>query len=260
MNLTESNYYSTAANQAYLSASFIKTVEECPARAIAEMNGTYERKSNSALSIGSYVDAHFEGTLDRFLAEHPEMFKRDGTLKADGVKAEALIARAEADPYFMSFMEGQKQVIMTGTIGDLPFKAKFDVYQPGKRIVDLKTVKDFEPVYKAGQGKLTFAEAWNWPLQLAIYQHIESQNSGTGELLPVFLACISKQDPPDIEIVQIPQHMLAAEMALLYEKLPYIEALRLGIIEPERCGKCEYCRATKRLGSVKSLDEYVDYE
>ena len=41
------------------------------------------------------------------------MFKKDGGLKADYIKANEIIARIERDEYFMRCMSGQKQVIMT---------------------------------------------------------------------------------------------------------------------------------------------------
>lgn len=252
--ITKDNYYSPEINAAYWSASFIKQMLDCPARAMAELRGEYVQPSTTALLVGSYVDAYFEGRLDEYILEHPEFFKRDGTMKNEFQRADAMIKKAESDPVFMEFMRGEKQVIKTGYIGGFPFKAKFDVYLPGERIVDLKTTKDTAPVYKAGQGRISFAEAWNWPLQMAIYQRLE------GNALPCYLAVITKQDPPDIEIIEIEQHTLDAEIEVLLDKLPYFDAIRDGVIEPERCEKCAYCRATKVITEPKTLDKFVDYE
>ena len=71
---------------------------------------------------------YFEGTLDKFKAENPTLFKKDGGLKADYVKANEIIARIERDGYFMKYMSGEKQVIMTGTIGGAEWKIKIDSY------------------------------------------------------------------------------------------------------------------------------------
>lgn len=253
MKLTANNYYSTESNMEYWSASLIKEFLDCPARAYAEMTGNYERPKSSSLLIGSYVDAYFEGTLDKFKEETPELFKRDGSLKSDYVKADQMIMRAVKDPVFVEYMKGVKQKIFTGSIAGFPFKAKFDVYKKGKRIVDLKTAKDMKPVYKAGQGRMTFADAWNWPLQMAIYQALE------GNKLPCYLAVITKEEPPDIEIVQIPQDKLDSEMDFLLEKMPYFDAIKQGVIEPERCENCAYCRMTKRLSKPKELDYFEDF-
>ena len=80
--------------------------------------------------VGSYVDRYFEGTLDAFKSEHTEMFKKDGNLKAEYVKADALIQRAERDELFMKYMSGEKQVIMTAELYGTPWKIKMDSYIP----------------------------------------------------------------------------------------------------------------------------------
>lgn len=252
LKLTKDNYYTTEANMAYWSASLVKEFLSCPARAYAELTGNYERPASDALLIGGYVDAYFEGTLPEFIASHPEICKRDGTLKAVYCKADQMIRRAEYDPVFMEYMTGEKQRIFTGEIGGMPFKAKFDVYD-GNRIVDLKTVKDMAPVYKPGEGRMTFADAWNWPLQMAIYQALE------GHRLPCYLAVVTKEEPPDLDVVEIPQDKLDAEMDFLLEKLPYFDAIKQGIVEPERCEHCAYCRMTKKLGRPRLLDEFEDF-
>lgn len=250
MKLTADNYYSIEANRAYWSASAIKAFLECPAAALAEINGEWTRPESDALLIGSYVDAAIEGTLGTFIQNHPQLFKRDGTLKAQYSKADEMARRAMSDPVFTDYLRGEKQRIVTGELFGYPFKAKFDVYLPGERIVDVKTVKDFAPIYKPGQGRLDFATAWNWPLQLAIYQALE------GNGLPCYLAVITKENPPDIEVVQIEQSRLDAELDFLKNLMPRFDAMKHGIIEPERCGKCAYCRATKKLSGAVPLTYY----
>jgi hypothetical protein len=237
---------------AYWSASLVKTFLECPARAMAELRGEYVRPESTALLVGSYVDAYFEGTLELFKAKHPELFKKDGGLKAEYIKAEEMIARAERDELFMRYMEGEKQVIKTGTIFGLPFKAKYDVHLVHVRNVDVKTAKNMEPMYKPEQGRITFAEYWNWPLQMAIYQAIDDEH------LPQYLNVITKEDPPDIATIEIPQHHLDAELEVLSEKMPYFDAIKQGIVEPTRCEKCPYCRASKKQIAPISLDDLIE--
>ena len=250
MKLTADNYYSVAANRQYWSASAVKAFLECPASALAEINGEWTRPETDALLIGSYVDAAIEGTLGLFIQSHPQLFKRDGTLKAQYSKADEMARRAMSDPVFTDYLRGEKQRIVTGELFGYPFKAKFDVYLPQERIVDVKTVKDFAPIYKPGQGRLDFATAWNWPLQLAIYQALE------GNGLPCYLAVITKENPPDIELVQIEQSRLDAELEFLGKVMPRFDAIKHGVIEPERCGKCAYCRATKKLSGAVPLTYY----
>ena len=247
MQLTPDNYYSTEANMAYWSASAVKSFLSCHAAGYAEMTGNWSRPDSDALLIGSYVDAALEGTLGLFIQAHPELFKRDGGLKAQYAKADEMVRRAMNDPVFCEFLRGEKQKILTGTLFGFPFKAKLDVYLPGERIVDVKTVKDLNAVYRPEQGKLDFATAWNWPLQMAIYQALE------GHRLPCYLAVITKENSPDIELVQIEQERMDAELAFLERKMPEFDAIKAGVIEPERCGRCAFCRQTKKLSGSTPL-------
>ena len=101
MNLTADNYFSAEANQQYMSVSQFKSFLKCPAAALAELRGEYQREQTTALLVGSYVDAWFSGEMEQFKAEHPEIFKRDGTLKAEYVQADQIIARVSKDEMFM---------------------------------------------------------------------------------------------------------------------------------------------------------------
>ena len=81
LKLTRKNYHSEEANRQYWSASLIKQMLICPAAAMA----MEPAPPSTALLVGSYIDSYFEGpkSFERFKAEHPEIFKKDGTLKAD---------------------------------------------------------------------------------------------------------------------------------------------------------------------------------
>ena len=249
MILTPENYYSKEANWAYFSTSQVKTFADCPSRAMAELRGDYVRPETSALLIGSYVDAYFEGTLGRFMTEHPEVFKRDGNLKAEFQHANAMIERAEADSVFMEYMQGEKQVIRTGEIDGYPFKIKIDVLHP-ERIVDLKTAANFKPVYKPGEGRMSFIEAYGYTLQGGIYQAVEGRNK------PFYIDAITKEEAPDIAVIQIGQEYMDAEMKLLRQNLPFYDAVKQGVIEPPRCEHCAWCKATRKLTGPISIDEF----
>lgn len=255
--LTSENYFSTENQMKYCGSSQLKAFLKCEAAAFAETTGSYEREQTTALLVGSYVDAHFEGTLDVFKAHHPELFKRDGGLKADYSKAEYIISRIEQDEFFMGFMNGEKQKIMTGKIAGVPVKIKIDSYFPDK-IVDLKIMKDFSPVYRPEQGKLNFIEAWGYDLQGAIYQEIVRQN--TGKKLPFFIAAATKENEPDLGVFSISQELLDFELQEAKKALPRIDAIKRGLINPERCERCEYCRSTKVLRKVMTMEELeLDY-
>lgn len=258
MQLTPENYYSPEANEAYMSASFVKGMRRCEAATMAELKGEWKRPDSTALLQGQFVDECLTGDFGSWVLKHPEISKRDGNLKAEFMKCQEMVSRAKRDRVFMSTMEGEHQVIRTGVIDGIPFKAKYDVYKqddPDMKevIVDLKTVKDFNPVYMPGQGRVTFADAWDWPLQMAIYQALSETKRAT-----CLLSVISKEDPPDVNVVWIPQERLDTEMEILRRQLPRMEAVKAGIIEPNRCGKCAYCRATHMIKNIASLDDFEE--
>ena len=253
MQLNEKNYFSHEADTAYFSASQVKAFKKCEAAAMAELCRQYERPMSQALMIGQYVDAGLTGDLCAWEHEHPEIRKRDGGLKAEYVQAEQMVQRAMKDELFMEFMEGEHQAILTADLFGVPFKAKFDVLGPDK-IVDLKTVKDLKSQYLPGQGRVDFATAWDWPLQMAIYQRIYQKNEGI--LLPCYLAVITKETPADIRIVRIEQERMDAEMAWLENVLPRYEAVKDGTIEPERCEECAWCRQSRILTAPENLGDF----
>lgn len=137
-SITQTDYFSPENNLKYMGVSQFKSFEKCEAAALAELHGEYAPEKTTALLVGSYVDAHFEGTLDIFKAKNPEIFKRDGTLKAEYNQADYIINRIERDSFFMKAMDGEKQKIMVGEIEGVPVKIKIHSYREHKTIVDLK--------------------------------------------------------------------------------------------------------------------------
>ena len=87
MQLTDSNYYSTSADQYYFSVSQYKSFCKCEAAAMAQIYGKYERPMTRALLVGSFVDAYFEGTLEEFMEKNPSVFTRKNELRSEFKKA-----------------------------------------------------------------------------------------------------------------------------------------------------------------------------
>lgn len=249
--LTARNYHSIEMNNRYWSASLLKSFLDCPARTMAELNGEYERPKSEALMVGSYVDAAFESkrAFELFGNEHPEIFKRDGSLKSEYVKAQQMVDRARSDKVFMDFMKGRHQTIKTAELWGVPFKAKFDVLAKD-RIVDLKTVRDFKPLYREGEGRLNVVDYWRWTLQMALYQKIE------GHGLPCYIAAITKEEPSDLAIIEIPQARMDAEIDFISTRIELFKGMKAGLVEAERCEHCAYCRATRKLKGAVTLDYF----
>ena len=147
MKLTSENYYSQEANKEYMSVSQFKDFAgtygkiPCEFEALEKLNGRWEMEKTTPLLVGSYVDSYFEGTLDQFKKENPEVFRQDGELKSDYIHAEKIIERIERDDYFMKCMSGKKQVIMTGELFGTKWKIKMDSYLEDIAIVDLKIMR-----------------------------------------------------------------------------------------------------------------------
>lgn len=247
MILTESNYYSPEANLEYMSVSQYKDFQRCEAMAMANLTGEWEKPKTTALMVGSYVDAWFEGTLVEFKADHPELYKKDGSLKAEYSYADQLIAFARMDPKFMDYMAGEKQVIMTAELFGTPWKIKIDSYHPGASIVDLKVMRSMERV----MGR-SFVEHWGYDLQMAVYAEVVKRVTGLD--LETYLAVITKQDPPDMEIIYIPKWRREELIDDVKRNMGRILAVKSGKEPPQRCGVCEYCRATKM------IEEPIDFE
>ena len=257
MKLTNENYFSKEVSLEYMSVSQFKSFEKCEAAALAEINGEHIREKTTALLVGSYVDAHFEESLHLFKANNPDLFTKNGELKAPYKQAESIINRLERDPVFMEYMDGEKQVIQTGAIEDVPVKIKIDVLHRDK-IVDLKIMRDFEPIWKDGQ-KMHFIHAWGYDLQAAIYQEIVRQN--TGKLLPFYIAAGTKESEPDLEIFEIPQEFMDERLNYFKGMVSRYADIKKNLIEPIRCGHCDYCKSTKKLtGPVNLLDLLYEME
>ncbi len=236
MTLTNENYYSLEANREYMSVSQFKQFCKCEAAAMAEIRGEWHRPDTPALLVGSYVDSYFEGTLPEFIVQHPQIFKKDGTLKAEFQIAETVIERVSQDALFMCYMSGEKQVIVTGELFGTPWKIKMDSYHPGKMIVDLKVMRTMDRI----MGK-SFVEHWGYDLQLMVYRAIE------GHDLETYLAVATKQTPVNLDVIHVPTWRHEELYKDTEKRMTRIASVKKGLIEPKRCGVCEYCRATKKL-------------
>lgn len=276
LKLTAENYYSPEANMAYMSASQFKSFRKCEAAALAELRGEIERKETTALLVGSFVDAYFSNEMDIFLLEHPEIFKKDGTLKADFEKAQAICERLNRDELARMLLSGKHQTIKTGTIAGVTYKAKYDsllsarqveaickkypdvrelVPFGGNMIVDLKCMRDFEPIWDEDTGeKVSFVEHWGYDIQGAIYQHLDGKHA------PFVIVGATKETDTDIGAFYIPDEDLAFALSEVEALSPRYDAIKRGEIEPEGCGKCAYCRSTKRLSSIEHYKTFNSQE
>lgn len=252
MLLTNENYFSKEADREYLSVSqyknFMGTLGKpaCEAEAMALLNGEWERDKTTALLVGSYVDAHFEGTLDLFQAKNPDIFTKQGKLKAEYRNAEEIINRIERDELFMRYMSGEKQVIMAADMFGAKWKIKIDSYLEDKAIVDLKVMRELHKAeYTKDYGYMDFIQYWGYDIQGAVYQEVVYRN--TGKRLPFFIAAATKEKETDIDLIYIDNDHLREKLIEVEQNTPKILMLKSGAVEPIRCGLCDYCKHTKVL-------------
>lgn len=260
LKLTDDNYFSNEADRQYMSVSqfksFLPQYNGCEAKAMAKLNGTYQQPDNTALLVGSYFHAHFEGTLDKFKAEHPDIFTGKGTLKSQYLKANEMINAIETDDYAMMALDGEPEKIFTAELFGVPWKIKVDRINLEKRFfIDLKTTRDFEKQWSEEERrKLSFVEAYGYIIQLAAYKQIVELATGANDMDGYILA-VTKQDPPDKMVLYFKPEDYECGLNIVKTYLPHILDVKNGIVEPQRCGKCDYCRATKKLDGAIHYSE-----
>lgn len=262
MVLTAENYYSKEANKEYMSVSQYKDFAgtygkmACEFSAIEKLEERWAQKKTTPLLVGSYVDSYFEGTVGEFKKETPEIFTQDGGLKAPYIQADKIIERMERDPLFMMYMSGKKQVIMTAELFGTKWKIKIDSYAEEIAITDLKVVESItKPKWVRDIGYLDFIRYWGYDIQGAIYQEVVYRN--TGLRLPFYIAAGTKEEEPNIEVIQVTQNYLDEAKNMVEMNMPRILRVKNGEVEPDRCEMCDCCRHTKVLKRPISITNLV---
>lgn len=263
LELTAETYYSKEANEQYCSFhDYLQCIGSgyirgCEAKYDAIRKGEWkEDEKTTALLVGGYFDAYYEGTLNKFKKENPEIFTQKGELKAPYKQAEIMIQRTLKDEIWQEAVQGEKQRIFAGYWEGAEWKCKLDVYNKGHFITDIKTCADIHRAWRTPEGGyMSFVEAYFYTGQLALYQKIVEVC--TGEKLPCLIAVVSKSDNPEIELIGIPQADLDNALNEIKMNLPSYYAIRNGEYEPTRCEHCDYCKATKKITKPIHFNELI---
>lgn len=259
MELNGKNYFSFENNLKYAGSSQIKKFIECEACGLAELKGEWQEEKSKAMLVSSYIDEYFSGTLEKFKEENPEIFTRQGELKADYKIADEVISQIEEDEMFMKYLSGEHQVIMTGEISGVPVKIKIDSFFKDKVIVDLKAMGNLELQWnEKTHQKENFIDFYDYVLQAALYREIVKQN--TGKELPFIIAVATKNKYSERALLQIPTEKMDLKLDFLKEYLPHLQALKEGKIEPTSCGKCPYCISKKKTERIYYYDDFFNKE
>jgi len=238
----------------FMSVSAYKKFSYCEVGGLEEYG-----KPSEAMLIGSYVDAYIEGTLEKFKEEHPEIFssrgQTKGELKADYKYADEICDFISKDEIFSQFMSGEKQVIMTGEIGTIPFKIKMDSYSPHIAINDLKVMRT---VTDSLGNFYDFITPWGYDIQMACYQEIVRQN--TGEKLPCFICAVTKESPINSVIINIPQVVLDRALYRVESNIAELYKVKMGERDPVGCGKCSACIKRRATTPIISMEMFMDFQ
>jgi hypothetical protein len=288
MELTRKNYFSPEAEAKYLGSSSFKAWDTehggCEAKQIAKRSGEYIEKSNPAFLLGSMIHSWSSNDLQEFIASTPELFKKDGTLLAKYALGDTMIEIFKNDPAMVEMREGLKENIFVGQIGGVWFKIQVDILNILKaRFCDIKTTKSMYEKYWNPDSREyeSFIQKYDYPLQFTIYGEVLRQNYAkileealktytrkqlkkfidimeSNSFLECYILAVDKQEVPDHNIIFMDLDSYADErLEEIKAKLPHIMAVRNGEIEPEHCGKCDYCRSIKK---ITTPIHYLDFK
>lgn len=169
MELNENNYFSDEAKKIYTGSSEIKDFMKCPACAMAKLKNEWVEEKSKPMLVSSYIDAAISNELDFFKEQNPEIFTKQGELKAEYKVAEDVIAQMKDDPMFMKYLSGEPQVIMTGDISGVPVKIKIDSFHKDKAIVDLKCMNSLDLIWnEETHQKENFIDYYDYVLQRCV--------------------------------------------------------------------------------------------
>ena len=245
---------------------------ECEARAVAVLKKEWTEKTSAALTFGKYFHSYFEGAeaFAKFKAENvDEIFTKKGELRAEFKAADAMFKKITGDPKAAEFATGLHEVDIDGEINGVPWRGKIDVLDMERHwFCDLKAVADlYAGEWKAVRDengtlrnrKVSFIEAYEYHRQMAVYREMLKQRTGQ-EFAPMMLD-VSKQEYPAIELIGFTNFpRLDMEVAEIEMSQDRFVDLKAGKVQPEWCGKCDYCRAMKyvsRMITPKDLERMV---
>ena len=215
----------------HLSYSAYHWMKQCEAKQVAIDKGEWEIKPSTAMLNGQLFEALLCGQ------EPPEgTLKKNGEPYAWASDTIELAERMKQDKLVQAFLQGQQQVHMTidnwVSIPDI-------IDNQNKRVVDIKLVRDFESRYVEEYGcRVPFYAERNYYLQLAL----PALELG----YEAYLLAGTSESPGNFAIFHLPEANLLTALEDAKHNEKHLLAVRREEIEPTRCEKCDYCRATQK--------------
>lgn len=256
-------YYGQEANWQYMSVSQYKDFRACQGAALAKLKGDWQpTMDNQALLVGQYVHSYFESAQahQAFKEENKDkLFKKNGELYKAFEIAEAMIKRLKRDDFFNYLWQGEKEVVVTGELYGTNWKGKIDCLNVDQGyFIDLKTNAKFDKRYWNTDwgGWVSFVEEFGYVLQIAIYEKLLEMKYN--KPFEGFIIAVSKEEPPNLEAIQITDLMKETELQFLERRLDGVLKVKHGELVPDHCGKCEYCRTFKELSGFVIPEILID--
>lgn len=267
--MNKANYYTVESDWQYWSVSQYKDFEKCEAAATAKLKDEWKPSgSPEPLIVGNYVHSYFESKTAHkaFVANNVgAIISKSGKTKGQPKKAYKqagmMIQTLENDDFFNEVYQGKKEVPLEGTIFGVKWKGKLDCLNvKGQYFCDIKTVDDIQKPHwnNENRQRISFVEDREYILQMAVYQELLKQKYG--KTFEPFIFAVSKQDVPDKMAINIDQWKLDNALAQIETNVDHFNRVKNGQEEPKHCGKCEYCRMTKRLNGFTEVSDILDKE
>lgn len=271
LKLTPENYYSHETDWDYMSFSLYKDFTKCEAAALAKISEDWQPTSSpTPLLVGNYIHSYFESpeahqasetgakTNRELMMTKPTKTNPDGHLRAEFKQADQMIQTLKNDKLFnYVYMPGEKEVIVTGKIGDHEWKGKIDSLVLNKGyFCDLKTVDDIHKKHwDAKNCRWTnFIEDRGYIMQAAIYQELIKQSFNKN--CQPYIFGVSKQVPPDKIAISFDgdgKFLMQEALEKISNDQDHFCRVLMGEEPPKACGKCEYCRQGKQLAGFTEI-------
>ena len=80
----------------------------------------------------------------------------------------------------------------------------------------------------------------------------------TGKKLPCYISVVTKEDSPEIEVIYIDQTTLDHALNEIELNMQSVLMVKSGEVDPIRCEKCDYCKASKKLSGAINYRDLIN--
>jgi len=256
LKITQENYYSLEANQAYFNVSSIKQYLKCQKKWKAMHDGDWIEPDKDVFFYGHYVDCALTEPekFVLFKQKHWERISkyngREQLVVFDHL--DEAIRMVKNQPLFMKFLEGSKQEIITLVdFHGFAFRCRLDVINFDKLFMtDLKTARTItgKSYCESRRAKLNFIDYWDYWIQAACY--LEAIRIKYNLTMDGYIAAMEKTSPYDHNVFELTQDRSSMQTGLWRAIQSMKEMSELVHEDPadlDGCEACDYCVSQKVL-------------